>query len=260
VRRLRVATYLAPCNRPAYQHISDEIARNLGVQCELVDGTAYRAIADGTIDVAFVCGLPYVRLAAQRSVDLVGAPVIIGARYERSPIYFSDVVVRRASQYQTFDDLRGCTWAYNEPNSHSGHLITLFNLLQRGETPVFFGRVVRAGSHERAIEMLCAGEVDAAAIDSHVLEVVTSRQPDLLEQLRVIDTWGPSTIQPAVVRSSLEPDLKQSISLVVQSIDGGDEHLRQCHIERYVEVADTTYNDIRAMLSAVEEAGITELA
>jgi ABC-type nitrate/sulfonate/bicarbonate transport system substrate-binding protein len=54
-------------------------------------------------------------------LTLLAAPLPAGARYGGKPIYFSDVVVRRDSPYQTFADLRGVTWGYNEPGSQSGY-------------------------------------------------------------------------------------------------------------------------------------------
>ena len=70
----------------------------------------------GQADIGFVCGLEYVRLSAKddKSVELLAAPVLYNERYQQRPIYYSDVIVRRESPYASFNDLGGCTWAYNE--------------------------------------------------------------------------------------------------------------------------------------------------
>ena len=76
----------------------------------------------------------------------------------------------------------------------------------------FFGRVVDAGWHERAVELLAAGECHASAIDPHLLALIVRDAPALASGLRVIDVPGPSTIQPvggvapvAAVRASDAP-------------------------------------------------------
>ena len=72
----------------------------------------------------------------------------MGDRYGGRPIYFSDVIVHRDSPFRSFLDLRGHSWAYNEPLSHSGYGITRYHLLELGETGGFFSEVVEAGFHE----------------------------------------------------------------------------------------------------------------
>src|SRR5262249_47309016 len=151
-------------------------------------------------DVAFLCGLPYVEDTEQgtQRIDPLVAPVLTGQRYENKPVYFSDVIERRDSRFRSFADLRGCSWAYHEPHSQSGYGIVRYHLVKSGETNGYFSRVVQAGYHERAIHMVHSGEVDASAIDSHVLALVMRDHPALASAIRVIDTFGPSSIQPIV--------------------------------------------------------------
>ena len=100
-----------------------------------------------------------------------------GERYQGRPIYYSDVIVRAECAARQFLDLRGCRWAYNERDSHSGYNITRYTLVRLGETRGFFGRVVEAGYHQTAIRMVVDGQVDAAAIDSQVLAVELRDHP-----------------------------------------------------------------------------------
>jgi hypothetical protein len=48
-----------------------------------------------------------------------------------------------------------------------------------GARPGFLGRVVETGYHQRAIRLVQAGVMDAAAIDSQVLAVELRDHPDL---------------------------------------------------------------------------------
>src|SRR5207237_9162872 len=98
-------------------------------------------------------------------LEPLAAPQLEGQRFAGRPVYYSDVVVHRDSPYYCFSDLRGCSWAYNEPLSHSGYGVTLYLLVQLGETRCFFGRVIVAGWHERSLRLVASGEVDASAID-----------------------------------------------------------------------------------------------
>ena len=256
------ATYLAPSIRPVYELVADRVAAALGVSTRLISGADANELAAGGIDFAFVCGLPYVRLRRLDPPPVVAlaAPVVAGERYQDRPIYFSDVVVPAASTARTLADLRGCSWAYNEPASHSGYLATLHRLLQEGGTGAFFGRTMMTGFHQESIRGVAEGEVDASAIDSQVLDVAFDREPGLRDRLRVIDTFGPSTIQPFVAATTVDPGLRTAVREVVQGLGGSPEEraaLDRGLVRRFVAVEDADYDDIRVMLADVEAAGLS---
>jgi phosphonate transport system substrate-binding protein len=249
---LRFATYLAPNVRAVYEFIAHYVGDRLGCSTELIDGDSYARV--GEADVAFLCGLPYVRLVKARKppIELLAAPVLQGARYGGRPVYFSDVIVRRDSRFQTFADLRGARWAYNEPNSHSGYGVVRYHLARLGETHGYFGRVIEAGWHERSIRLVAAGTVDASAIDSQVLDVALREHPHLARRLRVIDTLGPSTIQPVVAARRLPVSLKAELrSLLLEMHRSRASRAPFAHgcVKQFVAVHDSDYNDIRAMLA-----------
>jgi phosphonate transport system substrate-binding protein len=203
MERLRFGTFLARNIMPVYQAVSDEVGRRLGIETELVVETDYEACAKDENEVCFVCSLPYVEFERQGISPAVpiAAPVLEGERYAGKPIYLSDVIVHRDSPYTSFLDLRGCSWAYNEPLSHSGYGITRYHLVEIGETHGFFGEVIEAGFHEESVRMVVDHEVDASAIDSHVLAVMMRDDPTLAPSLRVIDSLAPQRFSPSPCRS-----------------------------------------------------------
>jgi phosphonate transport system substrate-binding protein len=262
--RLRFATFLAPNMLPVYRFLAERIGDRLGRPVELVAGRSFDQFARGEADLGVICGLPYVWLAARRPppVEPLAAPVLAGDRYTGRPVYFSDVIVRRDSPATCLAELRGCSWAYNEPASHSGHTVTLYNLVRLGARPGFFARVVEAGFHQRAIRLVVSGAVDAAAIDSQVLAIELRDHPELADRLRVVDTLGPSTIQPVVAASRLPGRLRDQARELLAEL-GDDPSARPMlghgFIERFAVVDDGAYDDIRAMLATVEAAGWTSL-
>jgi phosphonate transport system substrate-binding protein len=198
--RLLAATYLAPCNRPLYEFVADACGAS-----ELIDGGDWRELRIGRFDIAFVCSPPMIWLGG--AVEPVAAPILTDSRFAGRPLYCSDVIVNRDSLYQSLEDLRGARWAINEPSSWSGYWVTL----QRIGSWDYFGEVVQAGFHERAMQMVANGEIDGAAIDCHVLGVALRNEPQLAASLRVVATLGPAPSQPVVVRSGLDAGTKAQI-------------------------------------------------
>lgn len=256
---LRFVNFLAPGVLPVYQFIAAVVGGNLGIQTEVLVGDSHEQFTALRPDVAFICGLPYVLMMRQTPtpVEVLAAPVLQGERYGGRPIYFSDVVVHRDSPFQTFVDLRGGSWAYNEPVSQSGYGITRHHLLQKGETDGFFREVIYTGWHQRSLEMIAAGKIDSAAIDSQVLTIFRRDYPALMEHLRVIDSLGPSTIQPVIARATLDKALKADIQAALLALSENPmarEQLARGFFERFVAMTDADYDDIRAMLAAAEAA------
>lgn len=192
-------------------------------------------------------------------VELLAAPVIEGERYGDRPVYFSDVIVARHSQAHSFADLRGASWSFNDPDSHSGYGVVLYTLADMGEDAHFFSRIVEAGSHQHSISLVAEGQVDASAIDSQVLAVELREHPELKSRLRLVESLGPSPIQPVVAASRLPESLKQELAEAFVDMHH-DPAMKQTlsygFVKRWEQVIDSDYEPIRRMLSLVEDRQI----
>jgi ABC-type phosphate/phosphonate transport system substrate-binding protein len=242
-----------------YADVATRVGQALGTPAELIEGSGFDQLRDGSVDLAFLCGLPYVRLCRERPGMLrpVAAPVLAETRYQDRPVYFSDVIVRRESRFRSFGELRGQSWAYNDPDSFSGCLLVRYHLLQLGETEAFFGRLTFSGRHQESIRKVVNGEVDASAIDSHVLGVERLRHRDLAGNVRAITVLGPSTI-PSVVATAGVPRAVQARVCQALCELGRDRVSRTVLasglIQRFTPIDDGAYDDIRQKMTAVEDS------
>jgi phosphonate transport system substrate-binding protein len=262
-RPLRIATFLAPAFFPFYAFLVRRISRHLGVPVELFVGTSYEQMLTDA-DAGFLCGLAYLELTGgpDRLLEPLAAPVLCGERYGGRPVYFSDVVVRRDSPCRSFADLRGRCWSFNEALSHSGYGVTRYHLVRLGETRGFFGQVIEAGWHERSLQLVCDGQVDASAIDSHVLAVTVRDRPELAERLRVIDSLGPSTIQPFVASRRLPMPWRVAMRTALLGVGrdpGARRMLAQAMVDGFAPVDDGNYDDLRRMRATCAAADFLTL-
>jgi phosphonate transport system substrate-binding protein len=261
MQAIRFATYLAPNLYETYEYIARYVGEKVGHPTTLTVGQSFHEFAEGRVDVGFICGLPYVTMADSPScpIELLAAPVLQGERYEHRPIYFSDVVVRKDSPYAFFDDLQACVWACNQRVSHSGWNLVCYSLLERGETPGYFGQVIETGSHLRSISLVLEGRADATAVDSHVLDVFLAKNRTVATELRIIDMLGPSSIPPMVINKTLDHSLKVRVQEVLLTMHEDPQAASALHagsIDRFVRVSDEDYQDIRRMRASVELAHV----
>src|SRR5260370_8056944 len=167
-RELAFATYLAPCLQPFYDFVGCRLGEKLHRPASLIVGESFDQVRNAEVDFAVLCGLPYVRLRRESrgAVEAIAAPIVEGERYDQRPIYFSDVIVPAHSPVAEFGDLRRRSWAFNEPESHSGYLITLSTLVEMAETLAFFERWEMTGFHEESIRKVAPAQAEASAVDS----------------------------------------------------------------------------------------------
>jgi phosphonate transport system substrate-binding protein len=255
---IRFVTYLSPSIPQAFfEALADHLQRSLGrEQVSLRIETRASGPRRGSecstfgdkVDVAFMCAPSFIWLRGLRPppAELLGvAPVFDDERNAGRPVYFCDVIVRDDAPIRTFSDLRGSAWAYNDKSSLSGYYGLLDKLAASGKDENFFGSVTCSGSHLDSIQAVLQGEADAAAIDSNVLRIRLRETPTLRNALRVIESWGPYPIQPIVVNSNLDPNLKDQLRTAFFATNNNDRArriLQRFGLSHFVAADHETYN------------------
>lgn len=253
--KVKFTSCQAPSADPFVAELVRLLGKQLGIRTELVHELPWkereRQFDRGDIDVCWMCGWPYADRADSRAgLELVAAPVMADPRYSDRPVYFSDVVVRDDSTFEAFEDLRGASWAYNEPMSHSGYNVVRYFLALKKMDGAFFGKVVESGAHAASTDLILKGSVDASAIDSTVLAAIAARRPEIKSKLRVIETIGPSPAPPWVMRSSLPQGVRDAVRrgfLGLHESAEGRAVLKQAALQRFAAVEDKDYDPIRDM-------------
>jgi phosphonate transport system substrate-binding protein len=264
---IRFASFLGDNAFEFYRQVVAHIGQVSGLPTEILTDVSAGMDAlfnEARLEAAFGCGLPYVWKAAAThpTVRLMAAPVLPAARYNDQPIYFSDIIVRSQSPYQQFEDLRGAVFAYNQTVSFSGYVLPLHYLLETKRTGGFFSQTIASGSHATSMDWVEAGQADAAAIDSVVWEMELKQRPQRAANLRVIESLGPAGMPPVTSATRLAEAEHQRLTealVTMHQHPAGQAILAAGGVRRFAPVTDRNYDDIRRMLRAIDQAGLTEL-
>lgn len=147
----------------------------------------------------FMCGLPQ-SLASPRPA-LVAAPVPSPAAYRGRACYWTDLVVRVDSGFETLEQTFGHRLALTTPESQSGCAAPLHALMARaGSEPLYREVVAPVFTPMGALRAVIERQADVAPLDSYALALMQRHASDLAAQVRVVASTEPTAI-PALVAS-----------------------------------------------------------
>lgn len=257
--KLILTSCLSANTHASGQAVADYLGQQLGTRAEFSVDIPWQdreqLLNAGQIHLGWICGLQYVRLMDQQNpgMELLAAPVMRDPRYRGRPVYFSDIVVHQDSPYDSFADLQGTCWVFNEPGSYSGYYTVCHRLVELGQSVNYFESLLESGAHLNSLQMVIDGRADFTAIDSTLLDYELVRQPALSQKIRVIETLGPSPIPPWVISLKLPMDLRcrlRELLLDMHNDPPGKISLSGGQITRFVSSTDDDYQPIRDVRQA----------
>lgn len=166
------------------RNFKDYLEASMRWPVEFVQRRTYEEITgmllEGSLDAAWVCGYPYVQ--HQDAFGLVAVPL-----WQDKPLYRSYLIAAADSCAQGLTDLRGDLHAFSDPNSNSGFLVTASDLASMNERPEsFFRRTIFTYGHRNVVRAVAAGLTDSGSVDGYVWDALTTAEPELTAQTRVV--------------------------------------------------------------------------
>jgi len=264
IRLAVTAAFISDAGVGVYEKLVRYLEQETGYSIKLVSGFSYRTVdamlTTGDIDIACVCGLPYVlsRELPQPPTRLMAVPIPLEPRYKGRPIYYSDVIVRADSPYRRIEELKGRVWAYNDELSNSGYNLPRAFLIRKGLEKGHLGKIIRTGSHEESIRAVATGAADVSAVDSLVLDYERFRGSEYARKVRVIHSLGPAGIVPVVASQKMDPkrfEVVQRALLEMHTTPTGRAILREARLLRFETADDRLYDSIREALELARSTG-----
>ncbi len=230
------------------------LEKQLQQPVRFVQRANYREVLDGlldeSIDVAWLCGFPYV--AQERKLTLVAVPV-----YQGVPLYRSYLIVPTSDgRTRSIVDLAQRVYAFSDPLSNSGYLVPSAELVRAHLTaPSHFRRTFFTYSHRKVVEAVQAGVADAGSVDGYVWDTLALQLPRSTSGVRV--AWRSPTygFPPIVARRSLgdEPARRLADVLVaMNSTDDGRQILGRLNLDGFAVDKPALFDGVRALVDIVQ--------
>ncbi len=149
-----------------------------------------KRLREGSVDIAWINTLNYVKIKndipeMRYLATYMEKNEITGAIM---PYYQSYIVSLNSSPYSSLDQLEGKRFAFTDPGSTSGYAYPNLLLQKNGIVPEeFFGKIFFLKRHDRVVEALRAGSIDAGAISDGTYFTAEEHYGDILHVIMKSD-------------------------------------------------------------------------
>jgi phosphonate transport system substrate-binding protein len=232
--------------------ISDYVAKETGLTVESEVPTSYVAVVEAMCankaDIGWVSPLAYLLANKKCGADMK----LVSVNSQGKMSYRSIVIARNDSDARELGDLKGKRFAWVDASSTSGYLYPRSMLQEKGLAPeTLFAQQIFAGSHDRVVLAVMAGQVDAGAIfeDARVNKAVTDQFPKVMEETRVVATSADIPNDGVAFRKDMPADVTEKVKAALIKLSGTEEGkkvFRDAIGTTGVALAtDETYNPVR---------------
>lgn len=261
-RPLRLS--LAPTRDPAallmqYQPLIRQLEIAMDRRVEALPAASYGAVVEGLlkgeIDIASLGPAAYaIAMSRGAKISTIASFTVGGgATTPAGTTYHSLLITSSSADFQSVEQLRGATLSLTDPASASGAILPRHAMEKLLGMPLsnYFKRVSFAGSHDRAIDIVRRGQVDAAFVSSTAVDDAIRSGRMRMDDIRILWKSAPIPYDPFVQNTRLCPALVGKIrqvflgdTLALQGM------FKELGMTGFAPVTDDQYGDIRALFRA----------
>jgi phosphonate transport system substrate-binding protein len=255
---LGVHPYKAPGKLiEAFTPLARQLSEELGTPVEISIAADYQqhidAIGRDQIDIAYLGPASYVKLVEQYGKK----PLLARQALRGIPTFHGKIIVRQDSPLHSLADLKGKAFAFGDPASTMSHLVPRYMLWEAGIDVENLSKHAFLGSHDNVALAVLAGDYDAGAVKEAVFHKYRSRG------LRALATSPALSDHLFVASNRLSPHEVARIRQVLLNLGATADGIKVMYkikrgITAMLSVSDEDYQNLRTMLSKLEELGVAE--
>ncbi len=240
-----ISTMISPIETfNLYKDLIDYISKKMGIAIEFKQRKTYGEVNDllekKQLDFAFICTGAYWKAKKKFPIEILVVPVVNG-----KPVYQSYIIVNKESKINSFDELKGKSFAFTDPLSNSGfRYVDGLMKSKKINLDDFFSKTIYTYAHDYSIQAVSRKIVDAASVDGLVYEYLKNFQPEKIKNVIVIQKSKDFAIPPFVVRPSLDIKIKNKLKKIMLNMNNDPEGraiLKKIMIDKFIEGDEKHY-------------------
>ena len=225
--------------RKNYMPILTKVAKDAGYKARTIIVNDYdalgRALKNGTADIGWFSPAAYV--SAKKDTNL---QPLVTPKVNNNTSYTGYIIAKKGSGIKSINDLQGKSFAFVDKKSASGYVYPRAALLENGKNPEhFFSSTSFLGSHNKVIDAVISGEVQAGATYSEAF-----------------DDAGQKAVANLDIIFMTDPIPKDVVEMLTNGFEGVRTGNSECgtameaaHIDGFVQANDSDYDVVRRAIS-----------
>jgi phosphonate transport system substrate-binding protein len=211
-----IATEKAGALRQMWEPFLDDMSKSIGMKVNGFYATDYAGIIEAQrfnkVHVAW-----YGNRSAMDAVDRANGEVFAQfVDLDGTPGYYSYLITHKDSGITSLDQVlkngKQYSFGIGDPASTSGTLVPTYYVFTMNRLdPRTHFRVVRASNHEGNFLAVLNRQVDVATSNSEMTQKVKEKNPERMEQIRILWTSPLIPRDPLVWRKDLPADVKRKV-------------------------------------------------
>jgi phosphonate transport system substrate-binding protein len=225
------------------QGLKEYLEKRLNKKIELIVTTDYSSMIEamrfGRLELAYFGPLSYILAKSKSDIEPFAA-----LKSKGSTTYTSVIIANVASGVNKIEDIKGKNMAYGDQASTSSHLMPRAVLVQAG---LEAGRDYEAhyvGAHDAVAKTVQNGVAQAGGLSRPIWNSLVERKLVDTTKVKVIGESPPATQYPWVMRSDLDPKLKEQIRAAFLELKDAD-ILKKFKADGFGAVTDKDYDSLR---------------
>lgn len=237
--------------RKAYMPILTAAAEKIGYRGRTIIVNDYEALGNalqkGTADVGWFSPAAYV----SAKNNMPGVLPLVTPKVNNATSYTGYIIAKKGSGIKSLDDLAGRSFGFVDKKSASGYVYPKAALIENGKNPdTFFGNTQFLGSHNKVIEAVLSGAIEAGATYSEAFEAAGAQAASNLDIIFMTDPIPKDAI---VAGPNVAPELAKSLTDAFASFQEGNmvcgDAMQAAKINGFVDADDAAYDVVRKAAS-----------
>ena len=229
------------------------LSERVGCEVNFVARESYQVILDmlaaDQLDVAWICGYPFVR--QESNFSLLAVPL-----YQDKPQYQSYLIRSKSGtpSIQGWHDLRDRVLAYSDPLSNSGWLVAQAQLAKVNLKSRDLKRTFFAHGHRNVVEAVAARLADAGSVDGYVWETMRLQGMNAVAMTEVVWKSEFFGFPPLVTRKGVSHpyfEKLQTALLAMPQDEGGQALLRAMNLNGFTHGMPKMFDSIRLQAKSI---------
>ncbi|MFM0740562.1 PhnD/SsuA/transferrin family substrate-binding protein [Paraburkholderia xenovorans] len=204
------------------------------------------------------CGYPLTH-GVQEHVQLVATPRFTAPGCDGAN-YSSVLVTRKDAPFETLTACRGARAAFNQNDSNSGMNVLRHAVAPLARDGVFFGSVVKTGSHLGSLRAVIEDRADVAAIDCVTFAFVCDDLPELAQHVRQIGMTAASPGLPLIAsRTVPQATIEALRNALNEALAMRPERAKRLRLQGFSTLSMTDYERIDQLENEARALGYAQL-